>query len=148
MKETDRSVGTRHEESQYDDIIHLPHHVSQIHAQMSRHDRAAQFSPFSALSGHDAAIKETARLTAGRIELDESSKEYLDEKIRLIQKRSDMHPEITVTYFQPDSKKEGGAYVEVVGLLKKIDTYKRELVLQTGVIIPIDEVIGIEGGLS
>lgn len=143
MKETSKSADTRHEEHGYDDIINLPHHISVTHSQMSRHDRAAQFSPFAALTGHDAAVKETARLTSGRIEPDENIRTYLDEKMSIIQEQADRHPEITITYFQPDPRKEGGAYVETVGFLKKIDTYNRVLVMQDGEKIPIDEVIDI-----
>lgn len=143
MNETSKSAGTRHEENPYDDIIHLPRHISVTHPQMSLHDRAAQFSPFAALTGHDAAVKETARLTKGRMELDENSRACLDEKMRMIQEQVGTHPEITVTYFKPDQKKEGGAYVETAGFLKKIDNYKRVIVMQDGEQIPIDEVIDI-----
>ncbi len=129
----------------YDDIIHLPHHVSATHPHMTIIDRAAQFSPFAALTGYDAAIKETARLTDGRIELDESMKDALNDKLQIIADRLKEHPEIAVSYFQPDAKKSGGAYVTAAGPVKKIDDYERVVVMTDGTAIPIDEIISIDG---
>lgn len=103
----------------YDDIIHLPHPVSPRHPQMPLADRAAQFSPFAALTGHDAAIRETARLTDSPVELEESGKEQLDRQLLLVQENLAQKPEIEVTYFQPDEKKSGGVYVTVCGRVKK-----------------------------
>lgn len=128
----------------YDDIIHLPHHVSATHPHMSAIDRAAQFSPFAALTGYDAAIKETARLTDKRVELDESMKAALSNKLQMIADRLKEHPEIAITYFQPDAKKNGGAYVTVINTVKKIDVYKRIVVLTDGIVIPVDEIISID----
>ena len=95
----------------YDDIIMLPHHVSKRHPQMSPLNRAAQFSPFAALTGHEDAIQETARLTDSFVEMDESRKSQLDGQLGLIRDNLDAQPEIEVTYFQPDEKKSGGAYL-------------------------------------
>lgn len=134
-------------QTNYDDIIHLPHHVSKKHPQMSISDRAAQFSPFAALTGHGAAIKETARLTDARIELDENAKTILDEKLRIIQETLDKRPEITVTYFQPDEKKAGGRYVSATGIVKKIDLYRRSVLMEDGRWIPILDIFEIEGEL-
>ena len=128
----------------YDDIIHLPHHVSATHPHMSAIDRAAQFSPFAALTGYDAAIKETARLTDKRVELDESMKAALSNKLQMIADRLKEHPEIAITYFQPDAKKNGGAYVTVINTVKKIDVYKRIVVLTDGIVIPVNEIISID----
>lgn len=128
----------------YDDIIHLPHHVSATHPHMSAIDRAAQFSPFAALTGYDAAIKETARLTDKRVELDESMKAALSNKLQMIADRLKEHPEIAITYFQPDAKKNGGTYVTVINTVKKIDVYKRIVVLTDGIVIPVDEIISID----
>lgn len=89
----------------YDDIIHLPHHQSQVHPHMSLSDRAAQFSPFAALTGYDDAVQETARLTESRIELDENARVLLDERLRLLQINLEEHPFVTFTYFIPDSRK-------------------------------------------
>ena len=131
----------------YDDIINLPHHVSTTHAHMTAIDRAAQFSPFAALTGYDAAIKETARLTDERIVLDESMKAALSDKLQIIVDRLKEHPEIAITYFQPDAKKNGGAYAAVTGTVKKIDKYERVVVMNDGKAIPIDEIISIDGQL-
>lgn len=130
---------------QYDDIIHLPHHVSSTHPQMSILDRAAQFSAFAALTGYDGAIKETARLTQERIELDEIAKAILDEKVRIIQDRISEEPELAITYFQPDEKKAGGAYITKKGALKKIDRYERTLLMQDGTRIIIEDILDITG---
>lgn len=128
----------------YDDIIHLPHHVSATHPHMAAIDRAAQFSPFAALTGYDAAIKETARLTDKRVELDESMKEALSNNLQMIADRLKEHPEIAITYFQPDAKKNGGAYVTVINTVKKIDVYERIVVMTDGKVIPVDEIISID----
>ena len=128
----------------YDDIIHLPHHVSATHPHMAAIDRAAQFSPFAALTGYDAAIKETARLTDKRVELDESMKEALSNNLQMIADRLKEHPEIAITYFQPDAKKNGGAYVTVINTVKKIDVYERIVIMTDGIVIPVDEIISID----
>ncbi len=128
----------------YDDIIHLPHHVSATHPHMAAIDRAAQFSPFAALTGYDAAIKETARLTDKRVELDESMKDTLSNNLQMIADRLKEHPEIAITYFQPDAKKNGGAYVTVINTVKKIDVYERIVVMTDGKVIPVDEIISID----
>ena len=145
MNGINKSADTKPDTHKYDDIINLPHPVSSRHPQMSLHDRAAQFSPFAALTGYDTAVKETARLTEQRIELDESSKSLLDEKLGIVQEQLDQKPEITITYFKPDPKKAGGSYAEVTGSIKKIDEYERLLVLCSGEKIPIDEVIAVQG---
>jgi hypothetical protein len=129
----------------YDDIINLPHHVSRSHPQMSAHDRAAQFSPFAALTGYEGAIKETARLTNNSMELDEAEKTALDEKLRIVHEQLSSQPEIEITYFQPDEKKSGGAYVTAAGIVKKIDKYERNVVMQDETRIPIREIIEITG---
>ncbi len=127
----------------YDDIINLPHHVSTKRPRMSLIDRAAQFSPFAALTGYDAAVKETARLTDQRIELDEYEKAALDERLRISVELGSS--EITVTYFKPDERKAGGAYIAATGSIKKIDSYERLVVMKDGLKIPIDEISSIEG---
>ena len=129
----------------YDDIINLPHHVSTTRPHMAAIDRAAQFSPFAALTGYDAAIKETARLTDERIELDEYMKDDLREKLQIIADRIKEHPEIAITYFQPDEKKNGGTYVTTISTAKKIDEYERVVIMADGTAIPIDEIINIDG---
>ncbi len=128
----------------YDDIIHLPHHVSKTRPQMSLEDRAAQFSPFAALTGYDAAILETGRLTEDKLELGEETRAILDRKQRYLAEIIDTKPEITVTYFVPDEKKSGGAYSTVTGFLKRIDEYERQLVLTDGRKILLDAIFDIE----
>lgn len=131
----------------YEDIINLPHHVSKTRPQMSMLDRAAQFSPFAALTGYDAAIKETGRLTDEKIELDEDTKAALDMKQAYLIEMIDEQPEITVTYFLPDERKSGGAYVTVTGNLKRFDEYERLLILTDGKKIPMDDIADIESDL-
>ena len=125
----------------YDDIINLPHPISAKHPRMPLYDRAAQFSPFAALSGHGAAIEETARLTDRRIELDEDTKAMLDLKQQILADRIAERPEISVVWFRPDARKEGGQYVTTVGQLKKVDDIARILQLADGITIPLDEVL-------
>lgn len=130
--------------SRYEDIISLPHHVSASRPHMPIPDRAAQFAPFAALSGHDAAVKETARLTQERRELDEGIREILDEKLRMVQEMlHEDQPQITVTYFCPDERKAGGAYVTVSGQVRKIDLYGHSLIMGDGRQIPIEEIYDI-----
>ena len=129
----------------YDDIINLPHHISKTHAHISKLDRAAQFSPFAALTGYDGAIKETARLTNIRMELDETAKNVLDEKLRIIHEQLSYQPKIEITYFQPDEKKAGGTYISFIGVVKKIDGYERTVIMQDGTRIAIEEIISITG---
>lgn len=124
----------------YADIIDLPHHVSKRHPQMPMEKRAAQFSPFAAMVGHDAAIRETARLTEERLELSEDEKAVIDGKLQMIQAHIEEQPEVTVTYFQPDEKKSGGAYVTVTGSAKKVDDVSKLLLLQDGKAIPIKDI--------
>ncbi len=128
----------------YDDMVHLPHHISGTHPHMEIIDRAAQFSPFAALTGHDAAIKETARLTNKRIELDEHEKDVVSERLQIIADNIKEEPRIEVTYFQPDGKKDGGAYVTVTMRVKKVDLYMRNLIMMDGNLIPIDDIINID----
>lgn len=131
----------------YEDIINLPHHVSKTRPQMSMLDRAAQFSPFAALTGYDDAIKETGRLTDEKIEMDEDRKAALDMKQAYLIEMIDEQPEISITYFLPDTKKSGGAYVTVTGNLKRFDEYERLLILTDGKKIPMDDIADIESDL-
>ena len=130
--------------SEYDDIIHLPHHVSRIHPQMSMEDRAAQFSPFAALTGYDAAIAETARLTDQRVELDEYERQALNEKLQFISEHLKDHPKVSITYFLSDAWKDGGEYVTVTGNIKKLDDYEHRIVLMDGSRILMEDVTMID----
>ena len=129
----------------YDDIIQLPHYVSKTHPQMPVSDRAAQFAPFAALTGHDAAIREMARLTEEKVELDENAKMIIDEKLRFVQETLSDRPKVTVTYFKPDEKKAGGKYITVSGSVRKIDMYKRLIIMMDDISIPFEDIYDIEG---
>ena len=129
---------------QYDDIINLPHHVSSAHPRMSMHDRAAQFMPFRALTGYEDAVQETARLTDEKIELTEDEKSILDRKLQELADRITSQPQVTLTYFQPDKKKTGGAYVSVTGQLRKIDDFEGVLILVDGKRILIEDILDIQ----
>lgn len=138
VKEKRRAMSNK-----YDDIINLPHHVSKTRPQMSMHDRAAQFSPFSALTGYDAAIKETGRRTEKRIEPDEDELQILNMKLKLLIDNINEEPEVTFTYFKPDERKSGGKYVEAFGVVKKADEFNRLIVMQSGEKIKMDDVVEI-----
>lgn len=135
------------DEHKYDDIINLPHHISKKHPQMSALNRAAQFSPFAALTGHEDAIKETARLTDSFIELDEDKKEHLDAQLQLIRENLNQKQECEITYFKPDGKKDGGTYVTIRGIIKKIDEYAHQINFTDGTILPIEQIFSITGKL-
>ena len=135
----------------YDDIISLPHPTSAKHPRMPLSDRAAQFAPFAAqfapfaaLSDHSAALAETARLTDQRMELDKDARAALDLKQQLLLERIKERPEITVTWFQPDAKKDGGRYIVSTGRLKRIHEADQVLILVDGLRIPIGDIVELE----
>ena len=128
----------------YRDIMHLSRPVSERHPPMAMIDRAAQFSPFAALTGYDAAVRETARLTEEKLELDESRKAQLDRRLQQLQQHSGRHPRLRAVYFLPDTRKAGGAYVTAEGELKKLDAYGRQLLLQDGTAIPFGDLYSLE----
>lgn len=130
--------------TKYDDIINLPHHISKKHPQMSMEARAAQFAPFAALTGYEDAVKETARTTTEKIELDEESKTILDAKLQIIVEQLINKPTISITYFVQDLKKEGGKYISIIGSVRKIDEYKQCIVLEDKTEIYINDIIDIE----
>ena len=137
----------------YVDILHLPHHQSKAHPQMSMVNRAAQFSPYAALVGFDGVIAETGRLTDRKIELSDTEIERIDQKLMLIDEavHEGQHPEITIRYFVPDALKEGGSYEEYTGLVRNIDTVEREVVFlaengrSKGKTVRIDRLYEIHG---
>lgn len=131
----------------YDDIINLPHHVSKKHPQMSLHDRAAQFSPFAALTGHKAAINETARLTDEKQILSEDVIAKLNEQLNLIKENIGTNQTVTITYFVPDDKKSGGAYISHTGVVKKIDEYNHTVILTDKTVIPIEQISEMQSDL-
>lgn len=131
----------------YEDIIHMEHPTSRRHPRMSVLERAAQFSPFAALTGHEAAIQETARLTDRRLELDECEKRVLDEKLQILLEYKGDAPELRIMYFQADDRKEGGAYQTVSGEFEKLDCYEKCMVLKDHTRIPMNEIVEIESSL-
>lgn len=133
--------------SAYDEFLNLPHHVSADLPHMSMQNRAAQFAPFAALTGFESIIKETCRQTAHRIELDESAKEALDKKLQRLLQVLHVHPQISITFFKPDEKKDGGAYICITGTIKKIDGYGENLIMTDGTQIPISEITSLQGDL-
>ena len=128
----------------YDDIINLPHHVSATRPHMPMIDRAAQFMPFRALTGYEDAVRETARLTDEKIELTEDEKAILDMRLQKLADEISSQPKVTLTYFRPDKKKTGGAYLTVTGQLKKIDDYEGALILMGGERILIEDILEIQ----
>ena len=129
---------------EYDDIINLPHHVSKNHRQMPMEMRAAQFAPFAALTGYDAVINETARLTDQQVELEDYDNERLNRKYAELIENISEHPVITVSYFKPDKHKGGGAYVSKTGHIKKVDTYEQLMLMENGTAIPLAAIVDIE----
>ena len=133
--------------NRYDDIIHLQHPTSSKHPRMAALGRAAQFSPFAALTGYEGAIRETARLTDAKAELDENKLAVLDLKLRILADRLTDSPEVSITYFKPDEKKDGGAYKDAVGTVKKIDAYEQAIIMADATVIPIEDIFEITGDL-
>ena len=131
----------------YDDMIYMQNPTPACKPRMSLYERAAQFSPFAALTGYEDAVEETARLTDARLELSEDMKTILNEKMQMIVDNMDADPIVTITYFVPDKKKTGGAYVDVTGIVKEIDEYERCIVMTDKKKIPIEQVRAIVGDL-
>lgn len=132
-------------EKLYADIKNLPHHELTTRRRMPRINRAASFSPFAALTGYDDQVKEAGRLTDERIELDDGTISTLNDKLNYAVSLSNEQPEISVTYFKPDSKKNGGEYVTHTGVIKRVDEYERKLIFTDKTVIPIDDIYGIDG---
>lgn len=131
----------------YDDIINLPHHESTKHPKKPTLDRAAQFLPFSALTGHDAAVRETARLTDGRAELDEIKKEELDVHLQLLREQLAQKTQVSITYFVPDAKKDGGAYLTITGTIAKIEEARHQVIMENGTVILTNDIYEIESAI-
>lgn len=126
----------------YNDIIDLPHHRSETRGHMSASDRAAQFSPFAALTGFDAAVVETARLTAERIELTEQRMEILNARLQML--LDDPEAKAEFTYFLPDKQKSGGEYVRTVGSVRSFDFIEGRILLSDGKVIPVNDLYDVE----
>ena len=131
--------------NQYEDIIHLPHPVSQRHARMTRQDRAAQFASFAALSGYGEAVAETARLTEVERILDESEQEILGRKLWLLSEKLGERHTVRVTYFQPDARKAGGSYLTVTGIPYRVDSMNQQLILEDETVIPFEKILSLTG---
>ena len=131
----------------YEDIVDLPHHISKKHPQPTMADRAARFAPFAAITGYEEMVLEEARVTDVRIEMDESSKAALNEKLNMILEFIDEQPEVSITYFEPDKRKAGGAYVTVTGTVKRIDEYEHLVIMTDGKKINIDDIYNLQSEL-
>jgi len=128
----------------YDDIIDLPHHVSSRHARMSRENRAAQFAPFAALTGYDASVREEARLTGAKLPLTDEQIDIMNAKMAFLTEKASEHPEISLTFFLADDRKEGGKYVTVTDRLNRIDTVEGVLILSKRNKIALDDILNVE----
>ena len=131
----------------YEDIVNLPPHISKKHPQPSMMDRAARFAPFAAITGYEEMVLEEARVTEERIDLDEGALALLNEKLNMIQEFLDEEPEVTITYFEPDKKKSGGAYVNITGIVKRIDEYEHFVIMTDGKKIRIEYIYAIGSDL-
>ena len=136
--------GYYQDEHRYDDMMHLPHHQSTKRAHMSLHDRAAQFAPFAALTGHEAAIEETARLTEDEITLDDTALADINDRLYEISQHLSEQWKVSVTYFRPDAKKQGGAYLTDVGTIRKINEIEQFIIMDSGICIKMEQIIKIE----
>ena len=131
--------------SNYDDIINMPHHVSKIRKPMSLQNRSAQFAPFSALTGYDEKIKEVARETSKKIELDEGIKLILNDKLSFIKNNIKLRPKVTITYFVKDIRKENrGSYKTITGNVRVVNEVDREIILVDNTRISFDNIIDIK----
>lgn len=128
----------------YDDIIGLPHPTPPGRPRMSALDRAAQFSPFAALAGFEEAIRETARWTEERAELDETAKSALNQQLSLLADAAGRRPEASISYFLPDEKKSGGRYITVAGRIKTVDILGKRVIMEDGQSIPMEDILRIE----
>lgn len=131
----------------YEDIVNLPPYISKKHPQPSMMDRAARFAPFAAITGYEEMVLEEARVTEERIDLDEGALALLNEKLNMIQEFLDEEPEVTITYFEPDKKKSGGAYITITGIVKRIDEYEHFVIMKDGARIFIDSIYDLQSEL-
>ena len=131
----------------YEDIVNLPPHISKKHPQPSMMDRAARFAPFAAITGYEEMVLEEARVTEEQIHLDEDAVALICEKINMIQEFIDEEPEVRITYFEPDKKKSGGAYITITGTPKRVDEYEQLLIMTDGKKIKFDSIYRLESDL-
>lgn len=133
--------------SKYDDIINMPRHISKTRPQMSLYNRSAQFAPFAALTGYEERVKETARLTDTKIEIDDGLRNILNMKLNIISEHLKEKPEITITYFIKDNKKSGGKYSTLKCIIRRIDLVNQDIILYDRSVIKLDDIINISGNL-
>ncbi|MBP3462984.1 MAG: hypothetical protein J6K45_00635 [Clostridia bacterium] len=133
--------------SKYDDIINMPRHISKTRPQMSLYNRSAQFAPFAALTGYEEMVKETARLTDNKIEIDDGLRNIINKKLNIIREHLKEKPEITITYFVKDRKKSGGQYLTLKCVIRRIDLVNQEIILNDRSVIKLDDIININGNL-
>ena len=131
----------------YEDIVNLPPHISKKHPQPTMLERAARFAPFAAITGYEEMVLEEARVTEERVELEEGTLAELNERLNMIHESLESEPVIQITYFEPDKKKAGGAYVTISGVVKRIDEYERYVLMTDGKKISIDQIFGLESKL-
>lgn len=129
---------------QYDDIINLPHYEPKYHPRMSKYKRSAQFAPFAALVGYDEQVQECSRLTDKRLEIDDELKEKINNKLNKINELIKNSPEVEITYFIPDEKKDGGKYITEIGNVKRIDYVNRFIKFTDNKKIILDDLIDIK----
>lgn len=142
LADTKREV---HMKDNYKDIINLPHHTSKTRPQMSVCNRAAQFSPFAALTGYEEAVEETARYTGEKYELSEYQIAIINNKINIALEKKSLNPVLSITFFKPDARKQGGEYVTISGVIKKVDEITHTIVLKSGFQIPVNLIYDIDG---
>lgn len=128
----------------YSDIINLPHHTSKVHPRMPIQDRAAQFSPFAALTGHQEAIDETARIVDVKLELDEYQLLEINNQLSHIKEHIKSSPKVIMTYFKKDNRKSGGTYLKISDIVKKIDDYERYVLFENGIKVKFMDIYQIE----
>lgn len=129
----------------YEDIINLPHYEPKNHPRMSNYNRAAQFAPFAALTGYEEQVKETARLTDKKVEIDEGLRNLINSKLQIIDRNIKSRPEVTITYFVKDKKKNGGCYVTITDNVKKVDSIEKIIVLSDKTKIAMKDILTISG---
>ena len=130
--------------NKYNDIINLPHHVSKKYPQMSLESRSAQFAPFAALVGYEDAIKETGRITFERKDFDEEYQSILDRKLQIVKENIILKPKLKITYFENDTKKDGGSYITVLENIEKFNEYREVIILKNNQEIPIKDIVDID----
>lgn len=129
----------------YEDIINLPHYEPRNHPRMSSYKRAAQFAPFSALTGYEDQVKETARLTDKKVEIDDGLRNVINNKLQILQMNIKIKPKVTITYFEHDHKKSGGTYISITGNVKKIDSIEKLIIMADNKKIPMNDILSIVG---